>query len=375
MKKYWPVLSLVMISIIGLSFYYIDMARANQSHIVFEFETLEGDDKYLDSLMFETGYYENNTYKDYYVEKAKSERVNNNSHYYFESNYELLSLFKEQKNFFRAKRLDGRHYFNNEKTLAYVYTDDQYHYDNPNKVLYKVDLLDKENNERQAVDIKVDIVDDFLWQTVEWVNVVDNELQTLSIREYHGSESIILTTFDLEKATATEKVLLSKEDSQVQIHHYNISYNTKPIAILRFYNNDTSEGISTETFYQFANGELREITLPNKNEFAFSSYDFTEKNLVAAMQQDEKMLIQYYNLETSNWEQSYNIPLVLQNSEGTPKVQLLDDKLYVLYPVDKGYVIEIVENKTGNKLYVGLMTAKNVDRKYNLTVNRVYNIK
>ena len=60
MKKYWPVICLAVLSVVGLSIYYIHNVTASNTVRPFAFETIEGDEAQLDNIEFETNYYDKN---------------------------------------------------------------------------------------------------------------------------------------------------------------------------------------------------------------------------------------------------------------------------------------------------------------------------
>lgn len=373
MKKYWPVLSLIVVSIIGLSFYYSNMTKAFSSNVDLQFETLQGDDKYLEPLSIEMNYYGEYKTLDYFFENGEATRLTHGFNY-FDSDYSLLQEINAHKNFFRAKRLMGRHYYSDEQSLVYVVTDDQYHYDHRDEILYQVDRLHKKTGERDTMDITLNVTDDYAWQTVEWVHNKDNELQTLSIRQDHGEESVILTTFDLQKKTAVEKVLVkSSEMGQFSFQHYDMSYNTNDIAVFSQYTYKDREGNQApeETLYMYTNGELTELELPVNKSNHFIQVDVTNTDIVVAMTADEQINIQRYNLNSKKWEQTFSVETELAFSEGTPKIQYLNDLFYVSYAVDQGYVLEILDGLTEQKKYVGLLTAQ-MGRHDQLYIKRIH---
>lgn len=371
-KKYWPIITLGLIAVLGLSFYYIDLARA--SNVQFQLEKLEGKETHMDNVLLQTSFYKDHIYEDYYVEKDQSSQIDNTIGEYIE-NYDMRLLVKEQKNFFRGKQFTGRHYYNDEHSLAYVYVDDQYQYEHPNNALYVIDLLNKKTNERTKLQLTAKIEQSYLWQTVEHITFIENELKVLSIRTFDNSEeAVILTTFDLENGKVQEKELIAPiKDLHLTFHYQSDTYNSNEYALFSHYNNDVSEGIPVQTIYQFNSktNELLEVPYDNSEHKYSECYIYGEYVIITS-NKDNELHIRSYNVKTKKWINDYKVNTSLNSLSDWAKVQLIGEKLYFSYEVEKGSVIEIVDFNSGQKLYAGLLTAQGVSGDHSIYIQKSY---
>ena len=386
MKKYWPVLSLAIISIIGLSFYYINIVKAANVRIDFQFETLEGEGKYIDNILLQTGYSDNRQYERYYINKDSAEKVDNNIFLNnYRDNYKILQLFEEHKNFFRAKQFTGRHYYNDDASIVYVYTNDEYNYQNPNKALYQIDILNKKTNENEAYEIITSVEDIYSWQTVEFVSFADQQLKVLSIRTYaQNQEAVILTTFDLQQGTAQEKVLLAPEkEKHVTFYNYQDTFNSNQYVAFGHFKNQYGQELPTVLEYDLymvdlATNEIENVTTKNTEDFYNYQPNVFNEYLTAYKEKDGIVNVLRYNMKTKQWLDDYEIEMALDMSDLTEdpsqQYQLLDDKIYMNYEVENGTAIEIVDFNSGETLYAGLLTAKDIKHPYNLYVEQVFHI-
>ena len=382
MKKYWPVLSLAIISIIGLSFYYINIAKATNVNIDFQFETLEGDAKYIDNILLQTGFSEDRKYESYYIKKDSVEDLDN-IFVNYEDNYEMLKLFKEHKNFFRAKQFTGRNFFNDDESLVYVYTNDKYNYQNPNKALYQIDILNKQTKEIEEYEIITSVEDIYSLQTVQFVSFEEQQLKVISIRTYaYNQEAVILTTFDLQKGTAQENVLLAAvKDKHITFYNYQDTYNSKQYVAFGHYKNKYDQEYTTVLEYDLymvdiVTNEIENVTTKNTDDFYDYETNVFNEYLTAYKEKDSIVHVLRYNMKTKQWLEDYEIEMALDMPEDLFKhYQLLDDKIYMNYEVENGTAIEIVDFNSGKKLYTGLLTAKDISHPHKLYVERVFHIK
>lgn len=375
MKKYWPVICLSVLSMVGLSIYYINNVTANNIVRPFTFETIEGDASQLQNVKFETNYYDDHIYENYIVSADGIERLQNGLEFQYEYNYSIGQLIKEHKSFFRAKRLESNHYFNDDDSLVYVHIDDEYHNDHPTQALYEVDRLHKETGEREKVDFTVDVDGDYAWQTVEWVSNTNNELQVLSIRtERNLKEQVVLTTFDFETEAATEKVLVDYIDNHAIafISHNNYINSGKDIVFSQFGNSESNNHEPKKLYHYNVERGLQEIQSQSKEGFLYDQYTMNGQYLVESSYSKNEVAINLYNLQSSKWEQEFSIELSLQPKDSAARVYLLNDRLFVLYDVGEGYAIEIVDRTNGAKLYAGLLTITDVTHDHYITIYNVF---
>lgn len=372
MKKYWPVLSLAVISLIGLSIYYIDMAKALSFEHDFTFETLAGDEAMLQDIVFETGYQQQRDYRSYYIQNGEAQLVRDDE-FYYTSDYELLQLFKEHKSFFRAKLLSGRHLYNDEQTIAYVYIDDEHHYEHPSEVLHHVALYDKKTKEQQQYNFVTATDTPLHWQTIEWVYMQDGELMTLSVRnERGGNQSVILTTYDIQNETAEEEILFTSSPLlNIRFNHSAMTYNTNGYASFDTYHTNSSDSATTEALYVF-DAQTKALTNINKpTELQNPLYDLEDKRIVAYQKLSDIATVALYDIEAGMWQEAFQVPLEEKPLFDSFRVQLLGDQVYIFYQL-KEAVITIITDINGNILYKGQLTVDDVESAHSLYVHRVY---
>ena len=388
MRKYWPVLLLAIISILGLSFYYINVVKTTMKNIDFQFETLEGDDKYLNDVILQASYSEESKYESYFVKKDSVEKVKNIFNNYYENNYEMLQLLKEHKNFFRAKQFTGRNYYNDDASLVYVSTNDDYNYENPNNVLYQIELLNKQDNEKEVFEIITSVEERHSWQTVEFVSYREQQLKAISIRTYpDNQEAVILTTFDLQQGTAQETVLLEPEkDTHVTTYNYQDTYNNNNqyVAFSQFKHDSSNDDDDDDEItvidhhlytVDILTNKLEDIPVEKDVDFQNYQANVFNEYITAYKEEDGIVNVLRYNMKTKQWLEDYNIEIALEMPKGRfQQYQLLDDKIYINYAVENGTAIEIVDFSSGEKLYAGLLTAQNMNNKHDLYVERVFHI-
>lgn len=117
-EKYWQLLLTVGVIVVALSVHYIQIVNAKNTDYNFSFETISGDDSYLDSLVIEANIEYGMGYGSILISEEETTLMD--SSYYNRKSLQFQKLIDEHKSFMRGKVFIANNYFEDDTKLVYV---------------------------------------------------------------------------------------------------------------------------------------------------------------------------------------------------------------------------------------------------------------
>lgn len=224
MKKYWKLLLLGIITVSGLTLFFIQNSKLIQTLPKFHIATVKGDEKILENIqvagelyygMFaDEAFYINKDGTTYHREMPYLNRVSR-----YGITPKLEKLIKNHKNFLRGKYLIDTQYAENDEKLVYVNED--YNYYGQGIDQFSVDVLDKATNKSTA--FTVNFPDEQIYYLyISDIAVTENNIYIMTFQENNDSDlmSAYIYTIDIEQQEIIEQVHL---DTMANSKHTDIS--------------------------------------------------------------------------------------------------------------------------------------------------------
>ncbi|MGE7983496.1 hypothetical protein [Solibacillus sp. NPDC093137] len=388
MKKYWQLLLIAGIIVVTFTVHYIQVVNAKNKEYDFTFEKISGDDKYIDSLMFETSFEYGISYNSLLISKDESTLIDSTNN--LREPIMFQRLINEHKNFMRGKALIANNFFEDDTKLIYVKEPEEgWKVKEGNTYSYEIDVLDKVKDEKTSFTIESQLKNRYNWVFYSDITVVDNELKLITKQvDNDGSEKMYHVIIDLKKQQLLSETLLEEattdESTRKSIDSYN-SYSYLGHEKYHVYSINSFDMKSPEQdliSHQFSalNTETNEITdihLPEGLEQNLQSIEVDDNYLVIAYSTKEEIVIYRYNIGQQRWlepiNESYPVKMLYPELNSTIA---LNGKFYVMREVNNDFVIQIFDIEQGTLLYEGeLINNNNVQQKYSIRITNVYELK
>lgn len=386
MKKYWQLLLIAGIIVVTFTVHYIQVVNAKTKEYDFTFEKISGDDKYIDSLMFETSVEYGIGYNLLLISKDESTLID--STHNLREPIMFQRLIDEHKNFMRGKALNANNFFEDDTKLIYVKEPEEgWKVKEGNTYSYEIDILDKVKDEKTSFTIESQLKNRYNWVFYNDITVVDNELKLIVKQmDNDGSEKMYQVIIDLKKQQLLSETLLEEattdDTTRRSIDSYN-SYSNLGHEKYHVYSINSFDLKSPEQDIfsrQFSalNTETNEITdiqLPEGLDQNMQSIEVDDNYLVIAYSTKEEIVIYRYNIGQQRWLEPINVPysekvLIPElNSTAT-----LNGKFYVMTEVNSDFILKIFDIEKGTLLYEGKLINNNVEQKYYIHITDVYEL-
>lgn len=386
MKKYWQLLLIAGIIVVTFTVHYIQVVNAKTKEYDFTFEKISGDDKYIDSLMFETSFEYGIGYNTLLISKDESTLID--STHNLREPIMFQRLIDEHKNFMRGKALNANNFFEDDTKLIYVKEPEEgWKVKEGNTYSYEIDVLDKVKDEKTSFTIESQLKNRYNWVFYNDITVVDNELKLIVKQmDNDGSEKMYQVIIDLKKQQLLSETLLEEattdDTTRRSIDSYN-SYSNLGHEKYHVYSINSFDLKSPEQDIfsrQFSalNTETNEITdiqLPEGLDQNMQSIEVDDNYLVIAYSTKEEIVIYRYNIGQQRWLEPITVPysekvLIPElNSTAT-----LNGKFYVMTEVNSDFILKIFDIEKGTLLYEGKLINNNVEQKYYIHITDVYEL-
>lgn len=386
MKKYWQLLLIAGIIVVTFTVHYIQVVNAKTKEYDFTFEKISGDDKYIDSLMFETSFEYGIGYNTLLISKDESTLID--STHNLREPIMFQRLIDEHKNFMRGKALNANNLFEDDTKLIYVKEPEEgWKVKEGNTYSYEIDILDKVKDKKTSFTIESQLKNRYNWVFYNDITVVDNELKLIVKQmDNDGSEKMYQVIIDLKKQQLLSETLLEEattdDTTRRSIDSYN-SYSNLGHEKYHVYSINSFDLKSPEQDIfsrQFSalNTETNEITdiqLPEGLDQNMQSIEVDDNYLVIAYSTKEEIVIYRYNIGQQRWLEPITVPysekvLIPElNSTAT-----LNGKFYVMTEVNSDFILKIFDIEKGTLLYEGKLINNNVEQKYYIHITDVYEL-
>ena len=384
MKRYWKIILLCFVAVVAIGTFYIGSGFADQKNITIEFEKVSGNGDELNDLTILGDYSVGNLYHSLKIQEGETVDTTNRSFFEQLDKTNVFPVFKElvekYSGFFRSKELSPNYFFENEKLLAYAGFEGGNQFSQTmSKLTLEIDVLDKKTEKTTA--FKKEIPGRLLygWMDVNDVQVIDDEVKVF-IRGFRkdGGNDFLVYTFNLndQKRVSHEAILSTPEVengwADLSIVNDQNSIGPEKYYLLKMEKYDDRHAksidggptlVANEVFlYNIENNQSEKLKVPDEMQGLNQSPTFTLSGSTIYMynQIENELQVNHYSMETEKWgeKQTFNLPNE-KREENAPYIQMLNGKIYILSPYEKGHTLQIGDIKTGKTLYEGNLTLKN----------------
>ncbi|MEK4532906.1 hypothetical protein [Solibacillus sp. FSL K6-1554] len=388
MKKYWQLLLIAGIIVVTFTVHYIQVVNAKTKEYDFTFEKISGDDKYIDSLMFETSYEYGIGYNSLLISKDESTLID--STHNLREPIMFQRLIDEHKSFMRGKALIANNFFEDDTKLIYVKEPEEgWKVKEGNPYSYEIDVLDKVKDEKTSFTIESQLKNRYNWVFYSDITVVDNELKLIAKQvDNDASEKLYHVIIDMKKQQLLSETLLEEattdEATRKSIDSYNsysyLSHEKYHVYSINSFDLNSPEQDLISHQFSALNTETNEITdiqLPEGLDQNLQSIEVDDNYLVIAYSTKEEIVIYRYNIGQQRWlepiTEPYPVKMLYPELNSTIA---LNGKFYVMTEVNNDFVLKIFDIEQGTLLYEGkLINNNNVQQKYSIRITNVYELK
>lgn len=399
MKKYWKIITIVVLTIVSVGTFYVQSAIAANKLPRFSIEKISGDEKEIESLMMSGLYQDKDRALYEYLDLTLDGSLYGKQQSFFEriseSHYptlELASLVNEYRSFMRGK---GWSIDISEDDQSIVHVDTIHKYNNGISTTFAISKLDKKNNKKTAFNHELKMTDFNGWIDVMKVQVQGDELNVITKNENyedgHEKWDVYMYTFDLtNNSLINEEMVFSINDEQsTEGRDHSLSvYALEETSIenandtLAFIKNDAtlildSDGLILDEsverallIYDLITGELIEM---KDEEFKdYGEPEFYDDQMIYFTDVDEgnKIAIHKYDLSKKKWVDTLTIDQA-KDSQGM-FITMENDKIILVNPykdIKTPAFITVVDLKTEELLYQGEIKNEDMTDSFELDIH------
>lgn len=387
MKKYWQLMLIAVFIAATISIHYIQVANATKIHSNFTFETISGDDSYLDSLVLEaTVGSRMNKSQQLLIEKDVTTAVKHLRYRYTPLVFE--ELINEHKNFMRGKAFNANNYYEDDTKLIYVKEPyDTWNINKDNTYRYEIDVLDKVENKKSSFEVESKLPAEFNWSAITNVTVVNNELKII-IRhgQHNGDEKYYMETIDLKtEQLVGDRLIESVTNDQLTRAHitfyndyYRFTHEKYYVYSVDKYEIGMEQDSLISRQFNVLNIETNEVTpIPSLEglDLEIQGGVVDQNYFIKTRLTDTDTYIYRYNIGQQRWLEPVVVPQPMKfiNKEFKNYVAQ-NGKFYVLNQTEKDYLLQIFDIESGATLYEGILSNNDAKQKYSLWVNRFHEV-
>lgn len=409
MKRYWKLISIVLVTVLVIGMFYIQASTAASNNPEFIIKKVRGSDDEGKKLSVFGEYITQDRHQDT-VHIDETETIYTNEISYIESlnsvyhSPKIKQLQRDYRNFMRGKKVNPTFFYEDESHLAYVNIEWDYHEmdHRPSNFSFNITVLDKDSNKVIDINEPIPNQNDYDHAFVEDVQKIDGKLKAAVrissvVNSGEQVEEIHIYTLDLNSQTLIgDDILLSSGKRQKdgnsttwnQLNVLNDSENIESQKELLVQKAKVKEipyrdGFKTEevdrkyTLYNYKTNEQKELFSENQqlNFDTVSIYDSTIYFINITANGLEILPYQIENREFSS-KQTIQIKLSeISEESGSPTIKLKKNRLYVVSPykdLKTEAVILIADLKTWKTLYEGTIERTNMSENqedYSLRIN------
>lgn len=386
MKKYWQLILVTGFLVATISIHYIQVANATKINSNFTFETISGDDSYLDSLVMETSVENGMNHSQVLIEKDETTVVKHLQYRYTPLVFE--ELIKEHKNFMRGKAFNASNYYEDDTKLIYVEEPyDTWNINKDNTYRYEIDVLDKIENKSKSFEVQSNLPTSFNWPSIVNVTVVNNELKII-IRhgQHNGDEKYYMETIDLKtEQLVGDRLIESVTNDQLTRanitfynDYYRFTHEKYYVYSVDKYEIGMEQHRLISSQFNVLNIETNEVTpidLPEGLELEIKGGVVDRNYFITTRLTDTDTYIYRYNIGQQRWLEPVVVPQPMKfiNKE-FKNYAAQNGKFYVLNQTEKDYLLQIFDIESGATLYEGILSNNDAKQKYSLWVNRFHEV-
>lgn len=378
MKKYWKLISTVIVIVLSIGTFYVNAALSAEEHPAFEIKTVSGDAAEIKPLVLE-GSYEN--IHEYYNLNITTEGSTYTSYTFLDQligrqDVMIKELQEEYRGFMRGKNSWIELFSEDDQYLAYA--DVRYKMDSMRSSDFKfvVSVLNKKEGDTNALTLEVPDSEILDHMFVDNVQLNGNELSIItqsSIRkndDYYDEKHIYTIDLDNKTISSHEKIYQATQEdnmhTNIQLIETNPATAHDHLILLKTEEEMVEEMESSKTVdrnqeiisYNLVTKERATIDVPELNLEENQLRFFDGSTLYFTKVEEEELVVTPYRLVDEQVGQAINIPLSSDNEGDVqdPLITINNGKIYAAESqmnknVDANVVI--ADLNTGETLFEG----------------------
>ncbi|WP_175639121.1 hypothetical protein [Metabacillus schmidteae] len=397
MKRYWKLISVVLVIVLGIGIHYYQSATAASNNPQFTINKISGNSEEGNNIkvlgeIYSTNGFRENLYIDeektvYQKEISFLEDLNG---MYFTP--ELKRLQNDYRNFMRGKDIRPVQYFEDETYIAYMITDMVFSGENlgPSETTFRGEVLDKQTN--TVVDINETMPNQNVYDYafVEDVQMINGDLKVVvrqSKRVVDGdqySEEIHVYTFDTNsQMLINDETLVSETNGQDILSDFNdIDY--QEYLLIQKSNEEvtdssesTKESNSELIAYNFESSKLIKIPI-SKEQLKYNTIIIDGSKIYMFKIAKDSLETFVYSIDEGQLMPTKTFKINGLEEDSNPIIKIENNKLYVVNPLNVGEKdgsVVVTDLTTLKPLYEGTIENTNLSKyqeNYTLHLNSLY---
>jgi hypothetical protein len=381
MRKYWKLMSIAVITIAAIGFFYIQSALAGSNYPEFKFDTLHGAEEEVEDLVLYGNYFEGSIKGDNFQITAEGIQYNRDLSYFDRLDRrdrfpELKQHQQNYKGFMRGKNSLSQ-LAENEKHLAYadvtsgIYSDME----------FQIEVLDKELDELSEFTVDVPEEDKYSFIYIEQVHIAGENLKVVTSNRVNGSMENFSTDIHVYEFNIDEQILANDEiivsysegnTDQIMTHVYTpgdgstLQSNSYAIFILEEW--ETGEDEKGNYYSKFTDNNVISINMETNEHAEFELPDelFGMENTVILGESllyfiqpvEHGLEINAYDLENEELNENWSLTIEhdIDMSMGPPVTKIQDGKMYIVSQTNEDYAeaqIFVIDVQSVELVYEG----------------------
>ena len=398
MKRYWKLISVVLVIVLGIGIHYYQSATAASNNPQFFINKISGSSdegnniKVFGEISTTEGYHGN-----LYIDEEKT--VYQKEISYLEDlngmffTPELKRLQNDYRYFMRGKDLRPVQFFEDETYIAYMTTDMVFSGENfgPSKTTFRGEVLDKQTNTVVAINESMPNQNVYDYAFVEDVQMINGDLKVVvrqSKRVVDGdqySEEIHVYTFDTDsQMLINDETLVSETNGQDILSDFDdIDY--QEYLVIRNSNDkeitdgseSTKETNSELIAYNFESSKLIELSI-DKEQLKYNNIIINDSKVYMFKISKDSLETLVYPIDEGKLLSTKTFKMNGLEEGSNPIIKIENNKLYVINTKkdrETEASIVVTDLKTWKPLYEGAIKNANLSEyqeDYTLHLNSLY---
>lgn len=394
MKKYWKLLTTLLIIVVVIGTFYIRTVVATDLPQFF-IKSEHGNDEEIEALVITGEYMKDYDHLRVWIDQKGSDYWHERS-VFGQVNGQYLpisiqELQKEYWNFTRGKGERPTYYDDGQQFLAYANITYDRSHTAYNKYKFNISILNKETNKKHSIQLPLPNARSYSFVRLNGLYVVEDTLKVVTLNDRSDGQwsEFHLYTFDIgeEKLVEGEVIGSYTNDKQMSMLQENSLQSESDYIIFINGDQDSAEQVEPESEEttiekEITNGELMVYHLKSQSvethELPWQGHDklLLAKNKIYSLStEDSGLKISSYDLDKKTTN-AYSVPLQAMSDQTNYLAQIYEGNLYVVtqYAVD-GMLQSIykIDLESGELVYEGRIESdqSNLNDTANLYVRNI----
>lgn len=387
MKKYWKSMSIAVITMITISFFYIQSTLAGSSYPEFTFEFVSGDEEEVEDLIVYGDYREGNIKGDNFQITAEGTQYNGDLSYFerLERGHRTPQMNELQENYKGFMR--GKHSIfqlaENEENLVYADVNS-----GPDSEMeFQIEVLDKASD--QSMEFTVDIPDEenYGYIYIEQVLISGDKAKVVTRNHANGTMDSFATDIHVYDFDISEQTLINDETmisysegsaGQTMTSVFTLgdgSTNSHAVFVLEQW--ETGQDGEGMHFSDLVENKIIYIDMETNDHTEFELPEDFQGIVQSALLEDSVLYFNHlgasgleinaYDLETQELDDRRSFTIEREHLDmhmGQPLTAIKDGKIYILAYTNEDFAqanLFIHDVDSGELVYEGRITETNGD--------------